>query len=711
MRWKWIVITICGVIVVFMAAVYVIVSTYNFNSLKPQITKAAKEATGRELTLGGDIRLKIGLTPALVVENVSFQNAPWGSRPDLAKIKRFEVQVALLPLISRNIELKRLILVEPDILVETDTSGKSNIAFETQKKAISEKPKEEAPAKKEMKLPSLVVNEFRITKGQVAYRDGRSGKTMVLILDSLTADAAGLESPVKLKLKGAYNAEPLEAEGTLGPLAALVGPGRPWPLNVTAKAFGATFVLDGTIKDVQTQRGIDLGFALKGNDLATLGKASGKPLPLKGPFDISGRVSDPAPKTYRISNLKVALGNSDLAGTLEAQMAGQRPRVTAVLSSQKLDIRSMWPESAASGTLKTSGKASDEPAKATSKREKVFPDDPLPLDALGHADADVKFQAAQILLPKMALESLSVDLSIKDGRLAIRPFKALMAGGKLDAQLDLQAQGKVAVLSTVMKIEQLDLGRMLKEVRGIEVLEGRIDADINMKGRGSSIAGLMGGLDGKSVMVMKQGRIDNKYLDLLGGDIGSGLIKFLGLSPQESQFTAINCFVSGLNIKEGRADTTALVLDTGQMSVIGDGEIDLKTERLNLTFNPSPKGGIGTKSTGKVTASLSSLTRTFKVGGTLASPSLGIDTAQTAETVGKMVGGAALLGPFGLAAPLVSGSQANENLCPSAIEAAKKGVKMSAATKQEKKGAAKLIQAPVEGIEEIGKGIRKLFGR
>ena len=70
MRWKWIVMGVCGLIVALIIAAVVILSTYNFNSLKPQITKAAKEATGRDLTLGGDIRLKISLTPALVMENV-----------------------------------------------------------------------------------------------------------------------------------------------------------------------------------------------------------------------------------------------------------------------------------------------------------------------------------------------------------------------------------------------------------------------------------------------------------------------------------------------------------------------------------------------------------------------------------------------------------------------------------------------------------------
>ena len=71
-----------------------------------------------------------------------------------------------------------------------------------EKKAISEKPKEEAPAKKEMKLPALAVNEFRITKGKVTYRDGRSGKTMVVALESLTAAVTGPGEPCHIETEG-----------------------------------------------------------------------------------------------------------------------------------------------------------------------------------------------------------------------------------------------------------------------------------------------------------------------------------------------------------------------------------------------------------------------------------------------------------------------------------------------------------------------------
>jgi uncharacterized protein involved in outer membrane biogenesis len=112
-----------GLIVAALVVVYILVTKYDFNSLKPQLVQAVKEHTGRELTLGGDMVVKFGLTPALVIENVSLQNAPWGSRPELVTMKRFELQVALLPLLRGEIALKRLRLVDQEASCPDDTPG------------------------------------------------------------------------------------------------------------------------------------------------------------------------------------------------------------------------------------------------------------------------------------------------------------------------------------------------------------------------------------------------------------------------------------------------------------------------------------------------------------------------------------------------------------------------------------------------------------
>ena len=90
MRWKRVALIASGVVVVLIVAGYVVLSSYDFNQLKPEIARKVKEATGRNLTIGGNIRLRVGLSPALSVEDVALQNAPWSSRPEMARIKSVE---------------------------------------------------------------------------------------------------------------------------------------------------------------------------------------------------------------------------------------------------------------------------------------------------------------------------------------------------------------------------------------------------------------------------------------------------------------------------------------------------------------------------------------------------------------------------------------------------------------------------------------------
>jgi hypothetical protein len=298
-----------------------------------------------------------------------------------------------------------------------------------------------------------------------------------------------------------------------------------------------------------------------------------------------------------------------------------------------------------------------------------------------------------------------MDIVLKDGSLTVKPLKAVLGKGSMDGSFHLQSQGKVASLAIVFKINKLDISYLTEGHKSMGSLEGNLDADIDLRGQGASIAGLMRGLNGKTVLVMGKGRIDNKYIELLGGDLSSSLFRLLNPFRKETQYTSINCFVSGFNIKDGVASTTAFALNTDYMVVVGEGEINLKTERLDLSLKPVPKQGIGTRFTGKLNVSLSELTRPFKLGGTLAHPSLAVDLTRTAITLGKAIGGEMVFGPVGIAAVLIGSSSGDENSCMAAIEAAKKGVRV-------KKG---LVGGVTEGAEDVlkgaGKELKKLFGK
>jgi hypothetical protein len=694
----WVLGVVSASILLLYAAGYLILSRYDYNGLKPVITRAVKDGTGRELTLGGDIRLKPGFTPALVVKDVSFQNASWGSRPNLAAIKRFEIKVRLLPLLSHRIEVKRLILIEPEILFERDISGTSNFIFETTKNQDLTKEEIETKDGGDWKLSALTFKELQIEKGRINYIDHELKKTYGATVDTLMATAESSTSPTRLKLKGAYNDKPFEVAGDFCPLTAFINPDKARPVNLAVKTENATLTLDGTVKDPLARLGIELNFTLKGKDLASFKQLSGDGLHLGGPFDISGRITDTAHNAYSISNLKVIQGENDLSGSVALNVTENLPKVTAVLAAKKLDLRPYFEVSP------DTGKTAKDLSKKAGKEDRIFSDHPLPLETLKQAEADVKIHAAQVLLPHLPLNGLDLEMVLKDGALTVKPLKAVLGKGSMDGRLSLQSRGKVASLAMVFKINELDIEYLTKGLKSTGGLEGSLDIDIDISARGTSIAGMMGGLNGTTVLVMGKGRVDNTYINMLGGDLSSGLFRLLNPFWKDTQGTSVNCFVSGFNIKDGVASTTALALNTEYMVVVGEGEIDLKTERLNLSLKPVPKEGIGTRYTGKLNVSLNALSSPFKLGGTLAHPSLAIDPTQTAITFGKAIGGALLFGPVGIAAALVGSSSDDEDSCLAAIEAAHKGVRVD-------KG---LVGKVTEGAENVfrdaGKGLNKLFG-
>jgi AsmA family protein len=779
MRWKWILAGVAGMIALCVAAVYILLSGYQFNDLKPRVVQAAKDATGRELKLSGDIQLKVGMTPSLVVDQVSFQNASWGTRPELATVRRIEVQVALIPLLSKKIVVRRFILEGMDVLIETDKSGKSNLAFKTGEDKPAAQSSEEGTIAGSA-LAALTFHEVRIEQGLLTYRDGLSGKTDALAVEKLTISASAADSPIKMALKGAFNDKPVEVEGTVGPLLGLIAPGLPWPLKLSAKAGGAVLKLEGEVKDAlqkkrsfavsldvqgpsipeavklagvagvpevgpfsinarmvgrgselsvekmdiqagtedlakvvisgaiknpAAQRGIDIDFKINGKDLANAGQLTGRPLPVKGPFHLSGHAADTAEKAYKITDFKAALGENDVGGELEVNLAGKRPRVNGSLASQKLDLRTFLPKGGKTGGGAGAAK------EAGTKRDKVFSHAPISVDALKQADATLQIRAGQILTPRLAFRDLSVHVALEDGTLDLKPFKGNLGGGGFDARLNVVAKGRGVGLQTVVKVNGLDLGRITKDLEITEKLSGHLNLDLDVRGTGGSVAELMAGLSGKTLVVGSNVQLDNKYVELLGADISGSVFRLLNPFSHEEKRTDITCMVSGFEIRDGIAQSTALVVDTKRMSVVGEGKINLKTEQLDVSLKPSPKEGAGISGLGKVGLSAGELAKSFKLAGTLAKPSLAIDPTQTALTIGKAVGGSVLFGPAGIAASLATGGKGDENPCLTAIEAAKKGVKPAGDSAQGQGVIEKTTEGAKGAVKGTGDRLKRIFGR
>src|SRR6478735_4345249 len=121
--------SLASLVAVIIVAGIVLALSFDPNSFKPRVIAAVKQATGRDLVLQGPIRLGLSLKPTLVVQGASLSNPPGFSRPQMVTLEGLDLKLALIPLLSRRVVVDRLMLVKPDIMLETNAQGQPNWHF------------------------------------------------------------------------------------------------------------------------------------------------------------------------------------------------------------------------------------------------------------------------------------------------------------------------------------------------------------------------------------------------------------------------------------------------------------------------------------------------------------------------------------------------------------------------------------------------------
>ena len=624
MRWKKILGVLAGIILVCFLVIIVVVSTYDYNKFKPMITDIAKKYTGRELTLAGDIKAKISLSPTLQVNDVSFQNASWSSHPEMIHAKQIEVQLALIPLIQGRIDLKRLTLLDPEIILEVNKSGKTNLAFD-----LPEKKKDQAAQvkKDDTKPLQFHFKEILIVDGRLTVENHQKNQTLVLTIDQGTEKSEEFMTGGDINFKGSFNDVPFVVAGKLGPFAGVTDPNVPYPVDLKGNIEKIEFTISGKIQDPVAAKGIDVSFSFKGDDLARIENITKKPLPITGPFQISSHLVSAKLEKIQVSDMLIELGNSRLNGSATLDRSGKKPKISGDLVSKTLDLRPVLTK-----TEKKSGAEKEKKPKRKSNR--LFPNTPLEIDALNRINAVVDLQIKQLLLPNLAIDHIKTRTRLTDGNLTVDPLTAAIGGGKLVNHMNIRAKGDMAFVDVDMNIKQMDLGEMLKKLKIDQSLEGILDFDIDLKGQGKSVAEIMAGLNGNVVASLGKGKIPTGYLNFLSADIASTLMSIINPFEEKIDSAQINCAVCDFNIKNGIAKSDVIMVDDPIKTLFSKGTINLKTEGLDFRIETNPKEGIGTKDTGKVSISLSKITKPFKLGGTLAHPLLELDIMGAGTTIG-----------------------------------------------------------------------------
>jgi len=229
--WRWIIGVVVAVPAVVLAGALVFFAVLDPKQFREPIRQAAIDATGRELVIEGPISFSVLPGPRVVVEDARMANASWGSRPDMLRIKRFEIVLHLWPLAFGELRIKRVDMQEPDILLEVNDQGEANWHFTPKMlqpvapDAVVVEPKAAEP----FVLPQIDL--LRAVGGRLVFKPG-DGSRHVLELESLDGNDADLPAPLRLALTGTLNGLPLTFR------TALSGSGERYELNDLAATLG-----------------------------------------------------------------------------------------------------------------------------------------------------------------------------------------------------------------------------------------------------------------------------------------------------------------------------------------------------------------------------------------------------------------------------------------------------------------------------------------
>lgn len=739
-----------GILVVLIIGVTVAVSLFDINQYKDDIIQLVQDKTGREFKIEGEFKLGLSMIPTVVVDGVKFGNTKWGSQPDMLNVEHFEVQVSLMPLLKGNVQVNRLILISPDILLETNKEGVGNWQLET--KTTTE------PAQKDTTgpsaLPAFNISEVQIEDAKLTYKDGVSGKTTNVTIAKFIAATGGFTEPMDLTINAAYNDLPINLKGTLGSLGSLTK-NENFPVNIKADISDVTLGIDGQIAKPQQAKGLDVELVFHAGSLQTFEKVSGKKLPAISPIDITGhltesdgaflikglkanlgkvkvgldgKITEPEKAkgldlaitfnadsladlneitgnqlpaigpialstglkdkegAYQLSGLKLQAGNSDLAGDVTLNMTEKRPAVSAKLNSNKIDL-----------TIFESKEKEEKGEQKKVKKEKMFSSDPLPLESLKSADASLDINAKLIQTADLPLENVKLVLTLNNGKLSVKPLNANLAGGTLATQLNLDgSSGKTAVLDSTVDIKNFQPSALpdLKE----KLTGGKTDIKINAKGTGKSVAAIMAGLNGNLLLTMGEGKLKSSETDMASSDVFLKTYRMLNPSAGGTEDTQIKCGVAKFDIKDGIATTDkGIALATNKMNVIGSGSVNLKTEALDIGVTPQAREGVG--------ISAGQLAELVRLGGTLANPKIVPDT-KAAVMAGVSAGAAVATGGLSiLAQGLFDRTTGDEDPCATAL-----GLKTAKSAPAKKEEAPKSMpEKAVDTVKDAGTAIKDTF--
>ncbi|HEY3583778.1 MAG TPA: AsmA family protein [Casimicrobiaceae bacterium] len=640
-----------AVVVVVLVGVAIAIATVDPARFVAPLSARVKEATGRDLTVQGPVSIAFSLSPKIVLERVSFANAPWAKAPAMFTAARVEAEIALLPLLSRRFEVVEFALVDPVIDLETDANGHGNWEFAPLKSATPGASPSSSPSS------AIAIGNFTVRRGNLTYRSGDNGKVTNASIDTMSLRARDMTSPVAVEFRGVVGDVPVALSGDVGAADLWLRENAPYPIALEGEVAGKSARVETKLARSGTTTAFDdLNAVFDG--VAATG---------------SVRIVDEKGHRKYVVDLHVP--------TLEL----------AKLSSATAS-------SAKGAAQKPAGKA--EPARG----RYLIPDTPLPPIPLLAQDSEGALAIDDLVLRDGAhVRRVEAKFTSGGGAMDATFAAGELLGGALRGRLRVDGEQDAARVRLTLDAQNLDLPALVSRA-GLkrDIHGGRVRASIDIDGHGASPHAIASTMSGSILAVSgpaSLGRGGSANADALAQLLGA-LDPLSGVDAA----TELRCAVFRVPLSNGIAHIDrSIAVETAKLSASASGTLNFKDETLDLAVHPQLHQGI------KI--DVSQFASLVRIRGPFDKPSVGIDAANTAKTIAEMAAlGASGAGIAALGRALIAPAAEHDDACAVAQGSRPAPREAGNASAQPSSPARGKTVAP-ELPKDLGKALGKLLGR
>jgi AsmA protein len=536
--------------------------------IRERTQTAASQTLGREVRLTGDIRLQILPQLQVRAQNAEIANAPGFGEAPFAEMQEMRVSVALIPLLSRQVEIEEFVLVEPVIRLQSNARG-NNWTFGDSADQTAQASSSDGFQRRPGALPfEASFGDVRIENGAVYFEDGSQSRRIEAL--DLNVELPSVDDPVRLRGSFEADGRPMTFSIGLGSLRGFFE-GQETPFLTTLNGPLADLTLEGRFLESQElafDGDVDVTLPLR-----ALARYLGADLPdgdIFRQFSARSALSG-EPGIVRLRNAAIRFDDIAANGAMTLNYAGARPRITGDLSTAMLDLTPYIPaDSAPQGDRNANSGVSQ------------WSDEPIDLAPLRTMDSELTIRADELKARDIEISDVTALITVDRGRMTARLNRFQLYGGSGEAVAVINARSNTPSYSFNASLDGLEAQPFLQAAAHFDRLIGDGGMTMDLTASGASPAAIMNSLSGTGRFDFTDGALRGVNLAQMIRTIQTALQnRALPTAFADTEQTDFSSLGGSFTVTNGVVRNTDTTMLSPLLRVLGNGEIDLGGQSID----------------------------------------------------------------------------------------------------------------------------------